>query len=899
TFDATTIGQDFGDSVVRLQAGTLALADYFTPYNQAALAANDKDFGSGGVMLLPDQAGTVPHLAVAGGKDGNLYVLNRDSLGQFSSTTNNVVQTLSSTGGYFSVPAFFGGYLYSVAANKPIQQYLLSNGKFTLQAQGTATYLWPGATPSISANGAANGIVWTLDSSGYATPTPAILHAYLASNVKTELYNSTQVAARDAAGPAVKFTVPTIANGQVFVPTQNQLDIYGLLPANNFWIAPTPESASVAAGSAANFNLAVNGTPGSNVSLAISGLPAGAGAIFTPSSVAGGTSSILTINTSSSTPPGTYQLAVTGTSGTMIRSTTLTLLIPDFTISMAPAQQIVSAGTTSYTITIAGVNGFNSAVALTAGGLPSSTTAAFSPASVAGSGTSTLTITTSAGTPPGLSTLTVSGTSGALVHQASATLAIPGPLPGSWAHQDIGTVTPAGNTWYFPGAGQFTITGAGADIWGKADAFHFLYQPWTGDGVIVARVTSQQNTNNWAKAGVMIRETLDPAARYVSLLITPGNGVALQARATAGAASTMASAAASVTTPYWVKLLRTGNTITAYSSTDGANWSAAGSATVPMAASLYFGVAVSSHNNGVLSQVNIDNLAAIAPPADFALSALPSQAQAVPGGSAALSVSVSPIGGFTGTVNLGVTGLPSGISAGFNPSSITAGGSSTLTLTTSANTAPGGYPFSIAGSSGALVHAAAAALNVPVPLPSPWLDQDIGATTPLGSASYNTTTSAFTVKGSGADIWGTADAFHLLYQPWTGDGAIVARIASQQNTNAWAKAGVMIRETLDAGARYVSLLITPADGVVLQSRTTAAAASTTSGAAASVTTPYWVKLARTGNTINAYYSADGVTWTLKGSVTLALSPNAYVGVAVSSHNNGVLSTAVVDNLSVQ
>ncbi|GEM_PF-1291116 len=183
----------------------------------------------------------------------------------------------------------------------------------------------------------------------------------------------------------------------------------------------------------------------------------------------------------------------------------------------------------------------------------------------------------------------------------------------------------------------------------------------------------------------------------------------------------------------------------------------------------------------------------------------------------------------------------------------------------------------------------------PAGLPSPWQTQDIGAVAATGSASYSN--GVFTVKGSGADIWDTADEFRFVYQTLNGDGQIVARVTGVQNTNAWAKAGVMIRETLNANSKHAMMVLTPGNGLAFQRRTSTGGSSYhTSGGSASA--PYWVKLVRSGNTFTAYKSSDGTNWTQVGSETISMAASVYVGLAVTSHNDGTLCTATLDNVSV-
>lgn len=186
-----------------------------------------------------------------------------------------------------------------------------------------------------------------------------------------------------------------------------------------------------------------------------------------------------------------------------------------------------------------------------------------------------------------------------------------------------------------------------------------------------------------------------------------------------------------------------------------------------------------------------------------------------------------------------------------------------------------------------------------VPKSENWLSGDIGNTSPAGSTTISSDGSTFTLLGAGADIWGNADAFHYarLEGGMEGDGEIVARVVSIQNTNAWAKAGVMIRETTAAGSKHAMTVLTPSNGVAFQRRTATDGASSNNNVTA--TAPRWVKITRTGNTIASFHSADGVTWTQIGSnVTISMNSTIEVGLCVTSHANNNLCQAVFDNISI-
>jgi hypothetical protein len=244
-FDANTGGSDYGDSAFRLtlDSSGLVLRDYFTPDDQDALNHQDKDMGTSAVVLLPTQGGPVPRLAVTADKTGEIYLLNRDNMGKFTMANNSSLQSLSD-GGLFihNSLAFFNNTLYVGLDGGPVTAWTFNpqTERFATTPQSKAGSVFgcndcngSGSTPSISANGTANGIVWALNNFAYYNRA-AVLHAYNASNLATEYYNSAQAANnRDAAAVAVKFTTPTIANGRVYVGGRNAVTVYGLLSNNN------------------------------------------------------------------------------------------------------------------------------------------------------------------------------------------------------------------------------------------------------------------------------------------------------------------------------------------------------------------------------------------------------------------------------------------------------------------------------------------------------------------------------------------------------------------------------------------------------------------------------------------------------------------------------------------
>jgi hypothetical protein len=223
SFDVNVGGPDFGDSVIQF-GPSLSVLDYFTPYNQETDQLSDLDVGSAGHMLLPPQKGPHPNELITGSKGGTVYLLDRDNMGHYNPDGDDIIQEIGrgAPSGMYSGFAYWNGNVYSAAFNSNLRQYPVVNGLLTAPERGLLIYPFPGSTPSISSNGNDKGIVWTI-----INGTPSVrLHASSAQNASTNFYDS----ATSVNVPAVKFAPPTIANGRVYVGTQTQLLVFGLLP---------------------------------------------------------------------------------------------------------------------------------------------------------------------------------------------------------------------------------------------------------------------------------------------------------------------------------------------------------------------------------------------------------------------------------------------------------------------------------------------------------------------------------------------------------------------------------------------------------------------------------------------------------------------------------------------
>jgi hypothetical protein len=225
--------QDYANSFLKLApAGeTLGVADYFTMWNEVAESNSDTDLGSGGQMLLPDltdESDTVRHLAVGAGKDGNIYVVNRDVMGKFNAAANHIWQELDGVlpGGVWSTPAYFNNAVYYADVGGTLKTFGITNAKLSSAptSQSSTSFGYPGTSPTVSANGTSNAILWAAENAN-----PAVLHAYDATNLARELYSSNQAAnGRDNVAAGNKFITVTVADGKVFLGTVNSVGVFGL-----------------------------------------------------------------------------------------------------------------------------------------------------------------------------------------------------------------------------------------------------------------------------------------------------------------------------------------------------------------------------------------------------------------------------------------------------------------------------------------------------------------------------------------------------------------------------------------------------------------------------------------------------------------------------------------------
>jgi hypothetical protein len=232
TFDASSGGRDYGDTILKLsvEGSAFVIRDYFTPHDQQHLSDADDDLGSSGPVLLPDWPGANPHLALQPSKGGAIYLIDRDRMGKYQSDRDAVVQKISMQGGGYGAMAYWNKHLFFACSDDHLRDYVLENGELKLNAASNVEFENPGATPSVSANGTKDAIVWAIATKTWnGADQPAVLYAFDASKIDQPLYTSEQSGQRDRAAAATRFVVPTVANGRVYFSTRGEVEAYGLL----------------------------------------------------------------------------------------------------------------------------------------------------------------------------------------------------------------------------------------------------------------------------------------------------------------------------------------------------------------------------------------------------------------------------------------------------------------------------------------------------------------------------------------------------------------------------------------------------------------------------------------------------------------------------------------------
>ena len=625
---------------------------------------------------------------------------------------------------------------YTISANQPLiyeqapvggqpinQTYQLQYSNTSTQGQGTTSTFSQGFSLEEQVGGLF-GIGLSMDFKQSNTLT-------WTTTVNTSITNTSgSTAAASITGPTC--TVPSGGNtcspeydgpAEFSVYQDNQYGTFMFFAVRDprFRMGATPATQKVAIGGSTTYTVtttAVEGFTG-NIDLSVSGLPAGATASFSPATVAAGGSSTLTVNTSSSTPSASSTLTVTGVSGSIRINVPVTLTVQDFSLTVSPSSQSVAAGGNAvYTVSTAGLNGlgFNENVTLSvSGGLPSGATATFSPNPIAGVGSSTLTITVPTATAAGNYQFTVSGASGTLSHTSTTlTLTVVAPdftisaspssisiLPGGCASYNVSTTALNGFT------GTISLSQSGAPS-GASATFSPLSITGAGSSTLTVctnsstpagsytiTITGISGSVNHSTPVILTVQDFSISATPGSQTVTPGTGTSYTVSTaalngftgvTSLSISGFPSGASATFNP--TSISGTGSstlTVTTSSSTPGGSY--------PLTI---------TGTSGTVSHTTTVTLVVAAP--DFTISATPSSLNVTRGSNGTYTVNIGAVSGFSGTVSLSVTGLPTRTSATFTPTSVTGSGTSAMKVTVQSNATRGTYTLTVKGTSGALSH---------------------------------------------------------------------------------------------------------------------------------------------------------------------------------------------------
>ena len=581
----------------------------------------------------------------------------------------------------------------------------------------------------------------------------------------------------------------------------------------------------------------------------------------------------------------------------------------DFSLSSPWIETVEIGGTANYPVTVNSLDGFGSGVTISFDNLPGGMSASVSPGYNA-----TITLTASNSASPGIYSATISGTGGGITRMVPLTLvvvAVPNfSLSATPSSQNI---VIGGDTSYtvmassldgFSGTVSLSVSGLPTGAGGS-------FSPASisgGSGSSTLNITTGTNT---------------PDGDYpltitgVSGTLTNTTSVTLSFNDFSISASPSSqSVAVGGSTNYTVNVGNIngfGGTVTfvasglptgASASFNPASVSMLGSSTMTLAtaANTPAGtntLTVTGDSGGLLHSATATLIVNAAP--DFTLSTTPGSQTVAAGNSTNYTATVGALNGFSGNVTFSVSGLPSGASGSFSPTSVSGSGSSTLTITTTNTLHSSTNTLTITGTSGSLTHSNTVTLVINSAqtgaLPAGWTDSDIGAVGVAGSAAY--TNGVFTIQGSGADIFGTSDEFNYARETITNDFTLTARVATLNSANAWSKSGVMIRGSGSTNSAYVGVYVTTGNGVDIQCRTVNGASAVDMARVSGVAAPYWVRLVRSGTTFTGYCSPDGSTWTQVSSTNVTMAASVRSGLAVCAHDNTALNTSTFDNVAAQ
>jgi hypothetical protein len=943
---------NYSESVLKLSSnGQLTVADYFTPHDWQNLDQRDADLGSGGVMLLSDGVASAdhPHLMVETGKSGKIYLIDRDDLGQFNSNTDRVVQivTIGQTG-VWGNPTFYqidptDGIIYYHGSGDVLKGYYVSNGHIEdgsgqndrpiFQSPSSTFSGFPGTQPVISANGIADqnnpidGIVWELqvDNFGGGTPNgnkpltgPAYLRAYDATNLNHVLYDSKLIGQRDQVGEPIKFTVPTITNGHVLVGQALTFSVFGLFP-----------DATQPPGSPSNLAAeVVAGRQGPAIHLTWKNPDPQQGADPTGIKIYRATDGVnftlynTVFRTSTSfTDTGPFQIgqkyyyrvAATNQLGDSPPSNTVSVVVP----IPSPVLTLTGAGTSSIGLSWTAVANDHYVIERSDGtNFDPVATVPFFQTSYSDTGLAR-----------GLYTYRIHA------YNVNPTAESLSPVQGEWVgpifdhssgFSNDTDLTTNGDSFISPTEHVIRLTSADTQTGSVfshnritisqfttsfqvrlhegtqpdyADGFTFVIQ--ANDPTALGQKTSGLGYQGIGHSVAVKFSTFqhpgDPSNSTTGLVVNGGNpgggvdtipsGVLLNSQDTKQIDMTYDGASLTeriedlqthdvFTTTYLVDIVSVIGSDTAYIGFTGAS---------------------GSKDFWQLEDVANWSFTSLAP---------------LPGGPTALretAFASSAIDLAWNSNSYNESGFQ--VERSTDGTNFTPIGTSTGSTFEDSGLAPGKYYYRVRAfdSQGGLSpYSNTLQFNLPGAILTD--HQDIGtAADPRIPGNATFANGLYTLTASGSDIWNQADHFHYLYRPFLGDGEIIARVVTVGHADYWTKAGVMFRETLAAGAKNAMIFETPPPDhstPIFHYRTQTDNGSVEIYGPGSWPPAIWVRLTRLGNFFAGYYARDNGNGThgpwiqLGPTQFILMSPNIYVGLALTAHTNNTTSTSTFDHVQI-
>jgi hypothetical protein len=665
-------------------------------------APSSVGYGEVFTVATPDAASISSAVLVRNGTVTHAFGMDQRVVGLSFTVGNGILNVTAPPNGNIAPPGYYMLFVLNQSGVPSLASFVevssAPSADFAIAATPSSQAISPGAstsytasvTPSGGFNGNVSFSVSGLPSGATASFSPTTVAGSGSSTMTVNTSSST---------PNGTYTLTISANGGGLTQTTQVT-----LVVSGFSVAATPSSQTISPGGSTSYTASVTSSGGfnGNVSFSVSGLPSGATASFSPTTVASSGSSTMTVNTSNSTPSGTYTLTISANGGGLTQTTQVTLVVSGFSVTATPSSQTISSGTsTTYTVNVTPSNGFNSNVSFSVSGLPSGASASFSPTTVAGSGSSTMTVNTSSSTPSGAYTLTISANGGGLTQTTQVTLVVAGfsvaatpssqtVSPGTSTNYTV-NVTPSNG---FTSNVSFSVSGLPS---GATASFNPISVPGSGSSTMTVTTSSSTPGGTYTLtisatgSGLTHTTQVKLLVSGFSVAVTPSSQTVSPGTSTNYTVNVTPSNGFNSNVSFSVSGLPSGAT----ASFNPSSVPGSGSSTMTVNTSSStpggtYTLTISATGSGLTHTTQVKLLVS-----GFSVAATPSSRTASPGTTKSYTVKVTASNGFTGAVSFSVSGLPSGATASFSPTTVAGSGSSTMTVNTSSSTPIGTYTLTI------------------------------------------------------------------------------------------------------------------------------------------------------------------------------------------------------------